>query len=111
MRLCHGLSCDVHRVLLPALPQSSYKWCNAEHISAVLMCRYTSVASLETLGQAYRQGTELIGHYYEAYLKEAELAADPKAVADAQDGVQILEKDLLIKKMAQPLSKALSIFI
>ena len=70
------------------------------------VCRYTSVASLETLGQAYKQGTELVGLYYDAYFTEAKLASDLRALAEAEEGVLILEQDLLIKKVAQPLSES-----
>ena len=68
-------------------------------------CRFTSVASLETLGQAYKQGTELVGLYYDAFFTETKLATDPRALAEAEEGVLLLEKDLLIKKVAQPLSE------
>ena len=67
--------------------------------------RYTSVASLETLGLAYKQATELVGHYYDAFHNETKLATDPSALAKEKAGVEALEKDLLIKKMAQPLSE------
>ncbi|BDA49627.1 hypothetical protein COCOBI_14-2470 [Coccomyxa sp. Obi] len=65
---------------------------------------YTSVASLETLGLAYKQATELVGHYYDAFHNETKLATDPNALAEEKAGVEALEKDLLIKKVAQPLS-------
>lgn len=67
--------------------------------------RYTSVASLETLGLAYKQATELVGHYYDAFHNETRLATNPTALAEEKAGVEALEKDLLINKVAQPLSE------
>ncbi len=63
------------------------------------------MASLETLGQAYKQGAELVGLYYDAFYTETKLAANPRALAEAEEGILVLEKDLLIKKVAQPLSE------
>ncbi len=63
------------------------------------------MASLETLGLAYKQATELIGLYYDAFHNETKLATNPNALAEEKAGVEALEKDLLIKKVAQPLSQ------
>lgn len=63
--------------------------------------RYASTAALETLGQAFKDANELFEHYYEAFYNETKNAADLSA---AQEGVEALEKQLLTKRIAAPLS-------
>ena len=63
--------------------------------------RYASTAALECLGATHREAACLFWHYYEAFYEETRHV---DAWSETEAGVQTLEKDLLRKKIAQPLS-------
>ena len=63
--------------------------------------RYASTAALETLGHTFQEATRLFEHYYEAFYEETRHV---DAWDSAGHGVEALEKQLLTKKIAQPLS-------
>jgi len=75
----------------------------------VWVCRYASVAALGDLGHIYREATDLIEHYYEAFYDETKLAATLQHVSASEEGVAALEKDLLVKRVAQPISEPLPV--
>lgn len=66
--------------------------------------RYTSVAALETLGKAYWEATQLLEDYYVAFHRETQLAAEGLSPCQEVQGVVVLEQNLLIQRVAQPLS-------
>ena len=67
------------------------------------MCvgRYASTATLEMLGHTFREATCLFEHYYEAFYEETR---NVDTLDETEHGVEALEKNLLTKKIAQPLS-------
>lgn len=62
---------------------------------------------MEKLGKAYKEATGLLEIYYEAFFEETRLAGEDRmqSTVDEELGVASLEKDLLQKKIAQPLSE------
>ncbi len=69
--------------------------------------RYASTAALECLGETHREATCLFQHYYEAFYEETRHV---DAWGDTERGVTALEKELLKKKIAQPLSACSGLF-
>lgn len=70
--------------------------------------RYTSVAALETLGTTFRDATELFDHYFDAFYYETKYAGNDGHISEGDDGKGvegILGEQLLIKKVATPLSE------
>lgn len=70
-----------------------------------MLCRYASADALEKLGEVYKEATGLLEGYYAAFYNETRLAGKGRAEIEEETGVAALEKDLLQKKIAQPLSE------
>ena len=71
----------------------------------MLACRYASADALEKLGVVYREATGLLQEYYGCFVDETRLAGKGTAMIEGETGVAALEKDMLQKKIAQPLSE------
>ncbi len=67
--------------------------------------RYASADALEKLGEVYREAMGLLEGYYNAFYNETRLAGKGRAEIEEEMGVAALEKDLLQKKIARPLSE------
>ena len=70
-------------------------------------CRYASADALEKLGVVYREATGLLQEYYGCFVDETRLAGKGTAMIEGETGVAALEKDMLQKKIARPLSEYL----
>lgn len=77
------------------------------HIVFIIPSRYAGADALERMGELYREAAELAEGYYDAFYNETRLAGKGRAEIEEETGVAALEKDLLQKKIAQPLSKIL----
>ena len=71
----------------------------------LLACRYASADALEKLGVVYREATGLLQEYYGCFVDETRLAGKGTAMIEGETGVAALEKDMLQKKIARPLSE------
>lgn len=71
----------------------------------LLLSRYAGADALETMGEIYRQAAELLEGYYDAFYNETRLAGHGRDETEEMTGVAALEKDLLQKKIARPISK------
>ena len=69
--------------------------------------RYAGADALETMGEIYRQATGLLEGYYDAFYNETRLAGRGREEIEEETAVAALEKDLLQKKIARPISKIL----
>lgn len=67
----------------------------------MIVGRYASTATLECLGHTFKDATCLFEHYYEAFYEETR---NVDHLEETEHGVEALEKNLLTKKIAQPLS-------
>ena len=68
-------------------------------------CRYASADALEKLGVVYKEATDLLQEYYDCFVNETRLAGKGPAMIKVEMGVAALEKDMLQKKIARPLSE------
>ena len=71
----------------------------------LLACRYASADALEKLGVVYREATGLLQEYYGCFVDETRLAGKGTAMIEEETGVAALERDMLQKKIARPLSE------
>ena len=61
------------------------------------------------MGEIFRQGAELMEGYYDAFYDETRLAGKDRAEDEEMTGVAALEKDLLQRKIARPISAPASL--
>ena len=73
--------------------------------ATLLACRYASADALEKLGVVYKAATDLLQEYYDCFVDETRLAGKGPAMIKVETGVAALEKDMLQKKIARPLSE------
>ena len=78
---------------------SDYCW------EILVLCRYASADALEKLGGVYKEATGLLEGYYDAFYNETRLAGKGRAEIEEETCVAALEKDLLQRKIARPLSE------
>ncbi len=77
------------------------------YAKVVSLPRYAGADALETMGEIYRQAAGSLEEYYDAFYNETRLAGKGRDEVEEMTGVAALEKDLLQKKIARPISKIL----